>query len=164
MRCRFNPWVRKIPWRRKWQPTPVFLPGEFHGQRSLVGYSPWGCKESDTTEWLTFTFQLSFRKCSIFISSSQLISRIQRKWCCANSELSPSLAWKLPLSSWNVLCWKSDDMPLEKNQGPPGHWNSEFPVQPPDDSSLLGPNLMSHLIPCKAKEPLNYPTLWCNKL
>ena len=43
-RCKrrgFNPWVGKIPWRRKWQPTPVFLPGEFHGQRSLVGYSPW---------------------------------------------------------------------------------------------------------------------------
>ena len=39
-------------WRRKWQPTPVFLPGESHGQRSLVGYSPWGCKESDTTEQL----------------------------------------------------------------------------------------------------------------
>ena len=39
-------------WRRKWQPTPVLLPGKFHGQRSLVGYSPWGCKESDTTEQL----------------------------------------------------------------------------------------------------------------
>ena len=38
----FDPWVRKIPWRRKWQPTPVFLPGEAHGQRSLTGYSPWG--------------------------------------------------------------------------------------------------------------------------
>ena len=46
----FNPWVGKIPWRRDWQPTPVFLPGEFHGQRSLVGYSLGGCKESDTTE------------------------------------------------------------------------------------------------------------------
>ena len=46
--------VRKIPWRRAWQPTLVFLPGEFHGQRSLAGYSPWGCKESDTTEPLTF--------------------------------------------------------------------------------------------------------------
>ena len=42
-------------WRRKWQPIPVFLPGEFHGQRSLVGYSPWGHKESDTTEWLTLS-------------------------------------------------------------------------------------------------------------
>ena len=46
----FNPWVGKIPWRRKWQPTPVFLPGESHGQRSLVGYSPWGNKESDMTK------------------------------------------------------------------------------------------------------------------
>ena len=49
-RLGFDPWVGKIPWRRKWQPTPVFLPGEFHGQRSLVGYSPWGCKESDLTK------------------------------------------------------------------------------------------------------------------
>ena len=48
-RCRFDPWVGKNPWRRKWQPTPVFLPGESHGQRSLAGYSPWGRKESDTT-------------------------------------------------------------------------------------------------------------------
>ena len=47
---RFDPWFRKIPWRRAWQPTPVFLLGESHGQRSLVGYSPWGCKESDPTE------------------------------------------------------------------------------------------------------------------
>ena len=41
---RFNPWVEKMPWRRKWQPTPVFLPGEFQGQRSLAGSSPWGHK------------------------------------------------------------------------------------------------------------------------
>ena len=51
----FNPWIRKIPWRRKWQPTPVLLPGKSHGRRSLVGYSPWGRKESDTTEQLHFT-------------------------------------------------------------------------------------------------------------
>ena len=51
-RHRFNPWAWKIPWRRAWQATPVFLPGESHGQRSLVGYSPWGCKESDMTEQL----------------------------------------------------------------------------------------------------------------
>ena len=38
----FDPWVEKIPWTRKWQPTPVFLPGKFHGQRSLAGYGPWG--------------------------------------------------------------------------------------------------------------------------
>ena len=44
------------PWSRKWQPTPEFLPGEFHGQRSLMGYNPWGHKESDKTEWLTSLF------------------------------------------------------------------------------------------------------------
>ena len=48
-RCGFDPWVRKIPCRREWLPTPVFLPGESHGQRNLVGYSPLGGKESDTT-------------------------------------------------------------------------------------------------------------------
>ena len=48
--CRFNPWVGKILWRRAWQPTPVFMLGESHGQRSVVGNSPWRCKESDTAE------------------------------------------------------------------------------------------------------------------
>ena len=51
-RCRFYPWVRKIPWRRAWQPTLVFLPGESHRQRRLASYNPWGCKESNTTERL----------------------------------------------------------------------------------------------------------------
>ena len=46
----FDPWVRKIPWRSKWQPSPVLLPGKSHGWKSLVGYSPWGGEESDTTE------------------------------------------------------------------------------------------------------------------
>ena len=55
-RSGFDPWVGKIPWRRKWQPTPVLLPRKFHGWRSLVGYSPWGRKELDTTERLHFLF------------------------------------------------------------------------------------------------------------
>ena len=50
---RFDPWVWKIPWRREWLPTLIFLPGEFHGQRSLVGYSSWTSKELDMTERLT---------------------------------------------------------------------------------------------------------------
>ena len=57
-RYKFNSWVRKILWRRKWQPTPVSLPGKSHGQRS---YSPWDCKELDMTERLgthTYIFQL----------------------------------------------------------------------------------------------------------
>ena len=49
-------------WRREWQPTPVFLPGEFHGQRSRAGYSPWNLKESDTTEQLTYTYWCVFLK------------------------------------------------------------------------------------------------------
>ena len=53
LHCRrsgFDPWVGKISWRRAWQSTPVFSPGESHGQRSLAGYNAWGCKESDMTE------------------------------------------------------------------------------------------------------------------
>ena len=49
-RCGFDLWDGKIPWRKKWQPTPIFLPGKSHGQRSLAGYSAWGGKESDTTK------------------------------------------------------------------------------------------------------------------
>ena len=49
-RCKFDPCIGKIPWRRAWQPTPIFLPEESHGQKSLSSYSPWDCKESDMTE------------------------------------------------------------------------------------------------------------------
>ena len=50
----FDPWLVKIPWKRKWQPTPVFLPGKSHGQRSLVGYSPWDCKSwTWLSDWTT---------------------------------------------------------------------------------------------------------------
>ena len=56
---RFDPWDRKILWRRKWQHTPIFLTGKFYGQRSLMGYSPWGPKESDMTEH-TRTLRTSF--------------------------------------------------------------------------------------------------------
>ena len=53
-RLRLDPRVGKIPWRRKGQPTPVFLPGKSHGQRSLAGFSPWGCKDSDRTLQLNY--------------------------------------------------------------------------------------------------------------
>ena len=55
-KCSFSPCIGKIPWRRARQPTPGLLPGESHGQRSLAGYSPWGCKELDTTEVTEHTF------------------------------------------------------------------------------------------------------------
>ena len=58
----FSPWVGKIPWRRKRQLTPVFLPGESHGQRSLAGYGPWGHKESDSfVMWLQINANLCLR-------------------------------------------------------------------------------------------------------
>jgi len=63
----FDLWVRKIPWRKTWQPTPVFLPGQSHGQRSLVGYSPWGHKEFDTTK------QLNSNNKNIFYLKGNLI-------------------------------------------------------------------------------------------
>ena len=61
-RLGFNPWVKKIPWRREWQPTPVFLPGESRGQGSLTGCSPWDHKESDTTETHTLVPDTQFLK------------------------------------------------------------------------------------------------------
>ena len=66
----FNPWVEKIPWRRAWQRTPVFLPGESHGQRSLAGYSPQGCKVLDTTDMTEH-------------AHTQLINKIARYLKCA---------------------------------------------------------------------------------
>ena len=57
------PWVGKIPWRRKWQTTPVLLPGESHGQRSLTGYSPLGCRESDMTEYPHIQWGISKSSC-----------------------------------------------------------------------------------------------------
>ena len=57
-RPRFDPWVGKSPWRRKWQTTPIALPGKSHGQRSLAGYSLWDLKESDMTERLTLSLSL----------------------------------------------------------------------------------------------------------
>ena len=56
------PGVRKTPWSRKWQPTPIFLPGRSHGQGSLAGYGPWGCKELDKTEQLNRYIQLNIKK------------------------------------------------------------------------------------------------------
>ena len=59
-RCSVNNYLVQViqgPWRRKWQPTPVLMPRESHGQRSLEGHSPWGCKKSDTTERLTHTYR-----------------------------------------------------------------------------------------------------------
>ena len=83
-RHRFDPWVRKIPWRREWQPTPVFWPGESCGQRSLVGSSPWGRKESDMNERLTPRLN------SLLVNSkheSWNLKHRKRKTCSPNGRL-----------------------------------------------------------------------------
>ena len=84
----FDPWVGKIPWRRKWQPTPVSLPGKSHGQRSLVGCSPWGRKESGMTEWLTQA------ACILHV----FIARAQRAHCSIHLPFNGSQEGKL---AWN---------------------------------------------------------------
>ena len=90
--CRFDPWVGKILWRRKWQPTPVFLPGKSHGQRSLAGYCPWVCKESDTTEHAR-------RHAVIFLVWIALFPQVpdpphlEHSHSCNDSALSPAQKW-----------------------------------------------------------------------
>ena len=71
--------VRKIPWRREWQPTPVFLPGESHGQRSMVGYTSWGHRESDMTEQHTHTH-----------------THIRGTWVWGNSSFNPHFGFIFP--------------------------------------------------------------------
>ena len=66
----FDPWIRKIPWGRKWQLTPVFLHREFDGQRSLMGYSPWDCKELDMTEQLTRSLFTSLFQIQVMLRGS----------------------------------------------------------------------------------------------
>ena len=81
-RSGFDPWVRKFPWGRKWQPAPPFLPAKSHGRRSLAGYSPWGHKESDTTERFCFLFSFSsvFSLCNNMPWLGQFPSALLRTW------------------------------------------------------------------------------------
>ena len=106
----------KIPWRRSWQPTPVFLPGESHGQRNLVGYSPRGRKESDMTEWLsTQAHMLTIQSSSVQFSSSVVSDSLRphesqhaRPPCPSpspgvHSNLRPSSRWCYPAISSSVV-------------------------------------------------------------
>ena len=95
----FDPWVGKIPWRREWQSTPIFLPGKFHGQRSLMGCSPWSWKELDMTEWLTlslFFFPLLFILAFFLFS---LNSFSLHSLCLPSPLLFASLFYSLELST-----------------------------------------------------------------
>ena len=87
----FDPWVRKMPWRSEWQRTPVFLSGKFHGLRSLVGYSPWGRKESDMSEQLAFSLfkvnQSSDVEWRLSLSESKSLSSLTKLLCFLSSQL-----------------------------------------------------------------------------
>ena len=126
-RCRFNPWVRKIPWSRKWQPTPIFVPGKSHEQRSLAGYSPWGhkrvghdlvikqqqqimClvedKKNANLQWVelnTWTFLFSqIRSLEVGGCCSCFIGSVMSSWCVSES---------LSLSFDLIASWEQDWLP-----------------------------------------------------
>ena len=110
LKCRtrgFHFWVRKIPWRRGWLSTPVSLPGEAHGQRNLVSYSPWGHKESDTTQrltlhkgpttsWQDLHFQQGFSRLPMsFFECVNCYNKV--------ADCSVSLRWLCPVPLWSIM-------------------------------------------------------------
>ena len=118
-------WVRKISCRREWLLTPVFLPEEFHGQRRLVGYSPWGHRDSDTTEWLTlWLFQESEIDllCLLFLWRRKSFCLIYTSWVLIKGKpdftfLSQKSDWQKCLfsflsdlfhylSDWDLVSWR----------------------------------------------------------
>ena len=96
---RFDPWVGKIPWRRKWQPTPILLPGKFHGQRSLVGYSPWNRKE------LPLSFPFLFH-----LSTEYHITHIHCL-CVMQYRLGYTIVMNIPNNKWYIFLTKSTFLP-----------------------------------------------------
>ena len=104
----FEPWVGKIPWRRKWQPTPVLLPRKFHGWRSLVGYSPWGSKKQDTTEQLHFHFSLSLR---MDLSLLRALTIHSLSWLLKNCPVDPtsnSVSVQFTIKTKSIFFFSSD--------------------------------------------------------
>ena len=118
----FDSWVRKIPWRREWQATPVFLPGESHGHKSLVGYSPWGRTESDKTKQLTLSY-FHFH-CHFYlhlrtpISVPHLILNLGRDYMCHSlaSLLSQYLMGYISIFvhlSWRITSWEKSSLTIQ---------------------------------------------------
>ena len=118
----FDPWVGKIPWRRKWQPTPVFLPGEPHGKRNLVGCSPWGRKELNTTERLsTISFDCcwSLRTTWSCLCTPWILTDLRRHVLVCGRILSRTMPLqfsflKWPWAYWTALCSDASLLGLSK--------------------------------------------------
>ena len=117
-RDRFKPRVRKIPWRRKWQPIPVFMLGKSYGQRSLVDYSPWGCKELDMTERAltpthTHTHTIKMYQCELYGYISKISCNYKNCWSISQYNaffnakyFSTDNAWHC---QWCVVIIKADE-------------------------------------------------------
>ena len=100
-RHKFNSWVGKIPWRRKWQPTPVCLPRKSHEQRNLANCSPWGYKEWNMTEWLKQRQQVALSSLQVIesIKVSTCVANFGSRWChILNSK-------QLSNFTWNTVCF-----------------------------------------------------------
>ena len=141
LQCRrpgFNPWVGEIPWRKEWLPTPVFLPGGFHRQRSLGDYSPWGRKESDMNEKLTLGFPCGSASKESTCNVEDLgsipglgrppgegknypfqYSGLENPMDCIVHEVTMSQTW---LSNFHFLNWWDESTAL----CPPGTWKQAF--------------------------------------
>ena len=139
----------KIPLRRKWQPTPVFLPGEFHGQRNLAGNSPWGHKGSDMTEWLTFSlFTFNSDWMTTNLRHLKLLNSITylRSWCILRS----------PGSHLILIKYSYDGDSLRRKAGP----SSRISVK-----TICFVNLMWTLQMCDGAEATSFYRLaisWVN--
>ena len=125
----FNPWVRKIPWSRRWQPTPVFLPGKFHGQRSLAGYNSQGHKELDTTEQLSIQRESG---CPELNKKPKVQTEMRLGLLTASMHLFAHLCKKylfcVPIISWALLQALGNSNKQENEilafMVIDGHWNS----------------------------------------
>ena len=110
-RHKFDPWVRMIHWRREWLPIPVFLPGKFHGQRSLASHSPWDHKESDKTEYThtptcTHTHTQTHKVILLFRHQPQV--QVVTSLSCYKSEVPTTFfLGSINLLEWLIKLWKT---------------------------------------------------------
>ena len=124
----FNSWVWKIPWRRKWQPTPLFLPGKFHGERSLAGYSPGGCEESGRTEQLNI-------HTSYTLNENWVIDGLKSLCLISKSSLNK---FQIKIQYKNTHTHTNRSIPILSSQHtlPTQYTDISFPVHPPKPPTL----------------------------
>ena len=141
MRPKFHSQVREIPWRRAWQPTLVFMPEESHVQRSLVSFSPWGCKNSDRTEQLTHLIEPCaerMRWCGVWVPCFLHNRCLTSGWAVA----SPPGDWPEP-TSWSTQKAKTRELTLGVFI-----WRSSiFHVPKATDTSVLSSNISEMRLP-----------------